>query len=194
MRIRFTIAVLLVLSFMVVSGCDDNPAPKQEATLIVTDPNGVAVVLHPNDRTKVFAVASWCPHTLSFVRAISDPQATEDLKPYKLVFVLESDEWPTVRANVKELEVDGKINGLSLDQAMAKLKKNAGNGPVFDPEFLDKLPGPYYFMTMTKGVAFPDIYSVEAGKFDKHAMTWVDTVSPRAEILYETFEKESNND
>jgi hypothetical protein len=128
-------------------------------------------------------------HTNSFVRALNDPQVKRDLKSFELVFVLDSDEWRDVRGNLKGAAVDGKYQGIPIDKLLARLKENAGNGPVFDPEFLDTLPGRYYFMTLDEGVEFPNVYS--NGKFSDHAMNWVRTQSPYAFTLYSQFETES---
>jgi hypothetical protein len=166
--------------------------------LKVLDPAGESKTLYVSDgdttfgRTKVFAVASWCPHTKSFIRAISDAQVKAELAEYDLNFVLESDEWPTVRPQIQAAAKAGELpTGMTVDKAIERMKAKAGNGPLVDPEFLDTLPGSYYFLPKGYALAagFPSVYSASEKKFDEHAMLWVATKSRRAVELYKQFEK-----
>jgi hypothetical protein len=165
--------ILVAVACLSSVACNGPPAPKanapnqHEAVLIVTNRDGSAVVLHPGDTTKIIAVASWCPHTRSFVRAINDSQVRSELAAYKLVFVLEADE-----------------------SLRFPPDPGAGARPILNPEFLATLPGDYYFLAKGRSVdaGFPSVYSTETGTFDGHAKDWVRTKSTRAADLYNKFE------
>jgi hypothetical protein len=162
-------------------------SPQNIGTLDVQDGDGNATTLTIGPTDKVVAVASWCPHTKSFVRAISDPSVRQELKAYKWTFVLESDEWPAVRSQLEgEKDIDDQIR---------RLKARAGNGPLFDPEFLDTLPGKFYYFPpgyRQKDFGFPSTYSVELKRFDKNPVVWLATKSRRAIDLYFKFEGKPN--
>jgi hypothetical protein len=199
MLLAFSRPIWFFLFVIAISGCDTSapeaPSAKKQVALKVADANGVATEIHPDETTKVFAVASWCPHTKSFIRAINDEQVRQELKEYNLVFVLEADEWPAVRSQLKAGAVDGKIQGIPVEPALKRLKKRAGNGPLFDPEFLDSLPGKYYFLPVNYPMkaGFPSVYSSSLEQFSGHAMDWVEKKSSRALSLYHKFERETDN-
>jgi hypothetical protein len=156
--------------------------------LSVQDGEGhaIALTIRPND--KVIAVASWCPHTKSFIRAISDSIVREELKAYNWIFVLESDEWPAVRAQLRGQEQD-------VERQMSQFRTRAGNGPVFDPEFLDSLPGKFYYLPpgyRQERLGFPSTYSSELTRFEGQPAKWLASVSPRAFDLYCKFEGKPN--
>jgi hypothetical protein len=159
MDLRFFLLLVVATGTLDLAGCDNAPtstavmpAPNLHV-LSVRDPNNATVELQASDHTKIFGVASWCPHTKSFIRVLNDPIVKEELKPYEFIFVLQADEWPDVQKNLEDEAVNGKVEGMPIAKAMGILKKRAGNAPIFDPEFVDGLPGRYYFLPAVTEVA-----------------------------------------
>jgi hypothetical protein len=130
--------------------------------------------INADANTQIVSVASWCPHSHSFVRAISDPRVKRELRHKKWVFIMEADEWPAVRRQLDELASDPTYHGPSPADQVRRLKERAGGGGVFDPGFLDTLPGDLYFFPTSflqsdPPLAFPSLYSASTGKFEGHA-------------------------
>jgi hypothetical protein len=156
------------------------------STLTVQDADGNAIDLKIGSSDKVVAVASWCPHTKSFIQAISDPRVRRELRRYHWIFLFESDEWTSVKGQLGD--------GPEAAAQLAMLKERAGDGPLFDPEFLDGLPGDFYFFRpgyRQKDFGFPSLYSTEQGRFTEHPVNWLADKSERAVELYLKFEKDN---
>jgi hypothetical protein len=156
------------------SGSVPPPVPPATHPLQLADSDGKPVTIGVDDKTMVVAVASWCAYTRTFITSLRNPEVKKQFEPYKLIFVLQSDEWP---AAGKQLEgkIIGKKIDLPIDNALTLLKRKTGRGPIVDPAFLDTLPGDHYFLPAgfsqsTPDLGFPSLYSVESGKFDSHPM------------------------
>lgn len=105
--------------------------------------DGGGVELKPDSRTDLIFMATWCSHSEALKKIISDPRARAYWANKKLVFLFPKNERSMEESDLKEP------------------KRQAGSPNVTNPDFLNGLPGEYYFCDPPAGVnGYPTALSV----------------------------------
>jgi hypothetical protein len=152
-------------------------------TIQATTPDGRPVRIANGGNVDFIAMATWCPYSKQMKRFLNDPKTKPYAAKRKIIFLFQSNEWPTVERELKE----GGLSGLELQQRLKELKEDSGSASLFDPSFLDDLPGEAYLCTLPKEVnGFPSVMS-GTGR-DKIGWLITDLNMPES-ILMPTFTK-----
>ena len=145
------------------------------SSLAVSSLDGKPVSLNVGSASLVVGVATWCPISKQFVQFVQDKRIKAMLTGYTLTFIFQ-DEWDTVASKLKEQDPALENDPARLKTTIARMKDDAGGGPLYDPAFLDVLPGPYYLHKSPKAVgidSFPTLFDRTKGMFDEHPVMWI---------------------
>jgi hypothetical protein len=148
-------------------------APKQ---LAILNGDGKPSSLAVTPETLVVAVASWCQVSRQFVRFVQDERIKPMLAGYRLVFVFEREEWGVIESKLQAQDPSLKQNPAKLRLTVERLKSDAGGGPLYNPEFLDALPGTHYLLADERPAgldSFPSMFDHKSGAFSEHAALWI---------------------
>jgi hypothetical protein len=123
--------------------------------------NGGSVQLGPDDATDLIFMATWCPHSTALKNMINDPRTRAYWANKKLVFLFSKNEWGRVESYLKDMAKRGEISENEIPVKLEQLKSKAGSPYVTNPDFLNDLPGDYYFCSRPKEVTgYPTVLSV----------------------------------
>ncbi|MEW6363141.1 MAG: HEAT repeat domain-containing protein [Acidobacteriota bacterium] len=115
------------------------------------------------------AVASWCHYSQQFVRVVRDIRLAGYLDNVDFVFFL-CDEWTDVRKTLEE-------EGMSVEEASLRtsvLRRDTGDTPFFDPDWVAALPGPHYLVADGAAVeSAPAVYSFDRRVFATNVREWM---------------------
>jgi hypothetical protein len=192
---RTSFTALLALSYLAAGACGGEETYSAEAASqlsesVVSDtgwavpevpfsrPEAVTVSLRNADgeRTNltlapgvhVAAMATWCPHSEAFAKALTDPELVPYLANRRLVFVFETDEWDAVERQGQSLVESGELTATQLAERI-----RAG---LFDREKLSLLNGEIYYHddeTALDVDGTPNFYSGHDRIFDKGWVRWL---------------------
>lgn len=99
-------------------------------------------LLYSNDNTIYTTCATWCPFSKALVSLLNDPKYLSVVSRFKFVFLFHEKEYGDL---ISQLNAD---NSMTIDQKSEYKRRLADlfkTQKVFDPSFLDNLPGEYYF-------------------------------------------------
>jgi hypothetical protein len=135
---------------------DTSPKFQVPKTLAATTPDGRSVKLQNGGATDFVILATWCPYSKQLKRFLNDPITRPFATRRKLIFLFSNNEWPDVETELKE---PGK-SAAQLKQELAKLRAQSGSNSLFDPSFLDDVPGDVYLCDLPKEMdGFPSVIS-----------------------------------
>lgn len=153
--------------------------------------DGSTDTVTPGAGVIVAQIATWCPYSRQYIDFLKDPATAPYVKGKKLVFLLEQDEWPTIRSQFDDALKSGELTQAKVDERIAQLKDDAGNAPVYDPDMLQNLPGNYYFLPRDSKVAgrgFPGLYTPTTQKCTEHPVRAFQRMMP-VTALVETWQR-----
>jgi hypothetical protein len=129
---------------------DQTTAPKfvVPMTISATTPNGKPATLTNGGNVDFVIMGTWCPYSKQMKRFMNDPVVRPYIARRKLVFLFSTNEWKDVEAELNDLVKAGKITKSEEKETLIRLKKESGSPHLFDPSFLDDLPGDAYISTL----------------------------------------------
>jgi hypothetical protein len=145
---------------------DDALALKAKAhqkvpTLTAESQDGRSVQVTPDQETDVIFMATWCPVSKRLKDILNDPRTRPYVAKRKLIFLFEHSEWPTMEAKVMKTAKQNNYSQEDVAIEIAEMKQKSGSSRVYDPSFLDNLPGQIYFCPVPDEVdGFPDVLTV----------------------------------
>lgn len=185
---RWLFAFLLVAAWIGFAGRSiagaDLESPKFHVPKFISafTPDGKPVQLVNGGITDFVIMATWCPYSKQLKRFLNDPITRPYAQKRRLIFLFSRDEWPDVEAELK----DGGLSGTQLKQQLSLLKQRSGSASLFDPSFLDDVPGDVYLCNLPDHDGYPFVIS-GTGR-DKIGWMTVDLRMPES-LLLPTFKK-----
>lgn len=179
-------ALFLLLALCCVVSLVSVPAQAGDAiTLAKSD--GTLETVSADNKTGLFAIATWCPHCKHLVALLQDPEIAQYTGKLNIVFVLKDEGGrvtPAIKNAIHEAVSKGKIKAeeesVALEQQLAELKAKTGGPLLYAPDVLKTLPGQYMFITpaslektQVSLAFFPASYSEESKKFDGNPLLWI---------------------
>lgn len=161
---------------------------REPRTLSLLRPDGKPVELTVGNDEIFIAVASWCGYSRNLRDELSRPEVRRVQGSKKVHFVF-TDEWPGIR---KKLEAEitakgGEPTAEELDAMVEEMKLRVGGGPLYDPTFLEELPGDWYVLPASykqERLGFPSPYDRGLQQFEGSVKKALDvTVNLPAEIF-----------
>ena len=153
---------------MVASTCLTARSGSTPYTLTVLDSHSAPKTIAFDNQCLVFAMATWCPHSKELKQLINNPHIKANLDKVRIIFIFDSNEWPTVEAQLNQMVKDGDFTQQQAEQKLLQLKKRAGGSNLFDPTFLLDLGHEFYRLPGNSPVEIPSVpslYSTVKGKF-----------------------------
>jgi len=130
-------------------------------TVTAETSDGRSVQLRPDSGTDLIFMATWCPHSVALKNIINDRRTRAYWANKKLVFLFSKNEWGRVESYLKDMAKSGEISENEIPAKLEQLKSKAGSPYITNPDFLNDLPGEYYFCFRPKEVTgYPTALSV----------------------------------
>jgi len=128
-------------------------------TITAVTRDGRTVRVAPAGDTDLIFMATWCPHSEHLKQVLKDARTRPYFANQKLVFLF-SDEWQHIKSSVEKSAKSQNIPDDEVAAELERLKSQSGTPYVYDTQFLDGLPGPYYFCFLPSKVdGFPTVLS-----------------------------------
>lgn len=196
-RNNFSPTLLIILSLCI--GCSRDTSTAESSGFLgsLKSEDGKLVSFDPDPSDQIFAVASWCPHSATFIRLLREPFVQEALGDKRVIFILE-DEWPALSKMLDDRIRRGENTEADRPFFEKRFHEASKDLPVVlgDPAFLDRLPGTYYFSSvripMPEDRGFPARYSAKTLTFDAHATQALEDMGVPSHLIarqYETYER-----
>jgi glutaredoxin len=130
-----------------------------DKTIAAFTKDGQTVRLAPDDTTDLIFMATWCPHSKHLKQLLNDSRTQSYLAHKKLVFLF-ADEWHKIKSTAEKTAKSQNISDEDLAAQLEEMKAAGGSPYLYDPKFLDDLPGQHYFCTLPSQVdGFPTVLS-----------------------------------
>jgi hypothetical protein len=124
--------------------------------ILATTPNGRPVTLYNGGATDFLILATWCPYSKQLKKFLNDPVTRPYAARRKMIFLFSNNEWADVGAELK----DSGMSAPEVKRQVAKLRAESGSSSLFDPSFLDDVPGEVYLCNLPKEMeGFPSVIS-----------------------------------
>ena len=169
----------------IVFAASSGTAPKFQVpkTIAAATPDGRQVQLQNGGNTDFVIMATWCPFSKQMKQFLNDPVTRPFAKRRKIVFLFSYNEWLDVEAELKE----SGLKAAQVKQQLTKLRAQSGSNSLFDPSFLDNVPGDVYLCRLPKEMdGFPSVIS-GSGR-DKIGWLSIDLNMPER-LLLPTYKK-----